>query len=217
MCGRFVRHTKPSVYATLFEVDSVPGGESYNIAPTQPVAAVRMQERHRECVLMRWGLVPSWSKDGRPFINARGETVATKPTFRGPFKRHHYLILADSYYEWKATGGKVKQPYYYHLRDDQPFAFAGLWDQWNGPEGPVETCAVITTDANELAKAVHDRMPVILNADAGRAWLDPEADAADLQMLLRPYAGGDLDAYPVSTRVNSPRNHGPELIQRLAS
>jgi putative SOS response-associated peptidase YedK len=105
--------------------------------------------------------------------------------------------------------------YYYHLRDDQPFAFAGLWDQWNGPEGPVDTCAIITTDANELPKAVHDRMPVILNADTGRAWLDPRADAADLHKLLRPYACGDLDAYPVSTRVNNPRNHGPELIQQL--
>jgi putative SOS response-associated peptidase YedK len=217
MCGRFVRHTKPSVYATLFEVDSVPGGPSYNIAPTQPVAAVRMQDDHRACALLRWGLVPSWSKDGKPFINARGETVATKPTFRGPFKRHRCLILADGYYEWKATGGKVKQPYYYHLRDDKPFAFAGLWDQWNGPEGAVETCGIITTEANELAKAVHDRMPVILNAETGAAWLDPQADAADLQNLLRPYAGGDLDVYPVSTRVNSPRNHGPELIQPLAS
>jgi putative SOS response-associated peptidase YedK len=217
MCGRFVRHTKPSVYATLFEVDSVPGGPSYNIAPTQPVAAVRIQDDHRECALLRWGLVPSWSKDGKPFINARGETVATKPTFRGPFKRRRCLILADGYYEWKATGGKVKQPYYYHLRGDQPFAFAGLWDQWNGPDGPVETCAIITTEANELAKAVHDRMPVILNAEPGAAWLDPRADAADLQNLLRPYAGGDLDAYPVTTRVNSPRNHGPELIQPLAS
>jgi putative SOS response-associated peptidase YedK len=217
MCGRFVRHTKPSVYATLFEVDPVPGGPSYNIAPTQPVAAVRVQDRHRECVLMRWGLVPSWSKDGKPFINARGETVATKPTFRGPFKRRHCLILADGYYEWKPTGGKVKQPYYYHLRDDQAFAFAGLWDQWTGPEGPIETCAIITTEANDLAKAVHDRMPVILNAETGAAWLDPQADTAELQKLLRPYAGGDLDAYPVSTRVNSPRHQGPELIQRLAS
>jgi putative SOS response-associated peptidase YedK len=97
MCGRFVRHTKPSVYATLFEVDSVPGGPSYNIAPTQPVAAVRVQDGHRECALLRWGLVPSWSKDGKPFINARGDTVATKPTFRGPLKRHRCLILADGY------------------------------------------------------------------------------------------------------------------------
>jgi putative SOS response-associated peptidase YedK len=135
MCGRFVRHTKPSVYATLFEVEDVPGRESYNIAPTQPVTAVRMQDDHRECALLRWGLVPSWSKDRKPFINARGETVATTPTFRGPFKRHRCLSLADRYYEWKATGGKVKQPHYYHLRDNQPFAFAGLWDQWNGPEG----------------------------------------------------------------------------------
>jgi putative SOS response-associated peptidase YedK len=217
MCGRFVRHTKASVYATLFGVDSVPDVASYNIAPTQPVAAVRMHDAHRECVLLRWGLVPSWSKDGKPFINARGETVATKPTFRGPFRRHRCLILADGSYEWKATGGKAKQPYYYHLRDDKPFAFAGLWDQWNGPEGPIETCAIITTDANALAKAVHDRMPVILSADTGRAWIDPDADAADLQKLLRPYAGADLDAYPVSTRVNSPRNNGPELIQPLAA
>jgi putative SOS response-associated peptidase YedK len=217
MCGRFVRHTKPSVYATLFEVDSVPGGPSYNIAPTQQVAAVRVQDDDRECVLLRAGLVPSWSKDGKPFINARSDGVATKPTFRTPFKRRRCLILADGHYEWKATGGKVKQPCYFHMRDEQPFAFAGLWDEWKGPDGPIETCAIITTDANELAKTVHDRMPVILNAETGAAWLDPQADAADLRHLLRPYAGGDLDAYPVSTQVNSPRNHGAELILRVAT
>jgi putative SOS response-associated peptidase YedK len=124
--------------------------------------------------------------------------------------------VADGYYEWKATGGKIKQPYYNHIRDDQPFAFAGLWDEWNGREGPVQTCA-ITTDANELAKTVHDRMPVILNAETGAVWLDPKADPVALQKLLQPYAGGDLDGYPVSTQVNSPRNHGPELIRPLAS
>jgi putative SOS response-associated peptidase YedK len=113
---------------------------------------------------------------------------------------------------WKGQS----KPYFYHLRGDQPFAFAGLWDQWSGPDGPVETCGIITTEANALAKAVHDRMPVILNAETGAAWLDPQANAADLQKLLRPYAGSDLDACPLSTRVNSPRNQGPELIQPQA-
>jgi putative SOS response-associated peptidase YedK len=134
MCGRFVRHTKPSVYATLFEVDSVPGSPSYNVAPTQAVAAARVQDGHRECAMLRWGLVPSWSKDGKPFINARGDGVATKPTFRTPFKRRRCLILADGYYEWKATGGKVKQPYYYHLRDDKP-----LHSPACGTSGTVQT------------------------------------------------------------------------------
>jgi putative SOS response-associated peptidase YedK len=157
------------------------------------------------------------SKDGKPFIYPRGETAATKPTFRGPFRRRRCLILANGYYEWKATGGKLKQPYYYHLRDDKPFAFAGLWDQWNGPNGPVEMCAIVTSDVNELAKAVHDRMPVILNAESGAAWLDPQVEPAALQKLLRPYTGGNLEVYPMSTRVNSPRNHGTELIQPLAS
>jgi putative SOS response-associated peptidase YedK len=175
-----------------------------------------MEDDHRACVLLRWGLVPSWSKDGKPFINARGESVATKPTFRAPFRRQRCLILADGYYEWKAAG-KVKQPYFYHLRDDQPFAFAGLWDRWHGPKGVVETCAIITTEANELAKVVHDRMPVILTGDACKAWLDSEAEPAALEGLMRPYSASAMDVYPVSTQVNSVRNNGPELIEQLAS
>jgi putative SOS response-associated peptidase YedK len=113
--------------------------------------------------------------------------------------------------------GQAQAAVLLHLRDDQPFAFAGLWDRWHGPIGVVETCAIITTEANELAKAVHDRMPVILTGDACKAWLDPEADAAALEGLLLPYSAGAMDVYPVSTQVNSVRNNGRELIQRLAS
>jgi putative SOS response-associated peptidase YedK len=114
--------------------------------------------------------------------------------------------------EWKAAG-KIKQPYFYHLRDDQPFAFAGLWDRWHGPKGLVETCTIITTEANELAKEVHDRMPVILTCDACGAWLDPEVEPAALQAMLQPYAVGAMEAFPVSTQVNSVRNNGPQLVQ----
>jgi putative SOS response-associated peptidase YedK len=141
----------------------------------------------REAVLLRWGLVPSWSKDGKALaINARADTVASKPAFRTAFRKRRCLVLADGYYEWK-TEGNAKRPFYFHLRDDQPFAFAGLWERWQGPGDPVETCALITTEANELTRPVHDRMPVMLNAKTAALWLDPDVDDAQvLQELLRP-------------------------------
>jgi putative SOS response-associated peptidase YedK len=217
MCGRFVRHQKPSIYSETFEVESIPAGSSYNIAPTQPVAAVRMQGDHRECVLMRWGLIPFWSKDIKnSFINARAETVLQKPAFRNSAKKRRCLVLADGYYEWK-TEGKAKQPYYFHLRDDRPFAFAGLWDRWQGPNDPIESCTIITTQANDLSRPVHDRMPVMLTPEAGKLWLDPDVeDLTVLQELLKAYPAAEMEGYPVSALVNSPKNNSPECIRRVA-
>jgi putative SOS response-associated peptidase YedK len=218
MCGRFVRHTKPSVYAQMFEVDSVPGEPSYNIAPTQLVAAVRMADDHRECVLLRWGLIPFWAKDKKTsFINARGDTVLQKPAFRASVKKRRCLVLADGYFEWK-TEGKAKQPYYYRRRDEKPFAFAGLWDRWESPEQSIQSCTIITTDANELARPVHDRMPVILTREGCALWLDREVeDNGVLQELLVPYPAEELDAYPVSSLVGNVKNNRPECIERASS
>src|SRR5262245_33906786 len=140
MCGRFVRRQKPEIYAGLFGVDSIPAGPSYNVAPSQDVAAVRMQGEHREAVLLRWGLVPPWSKDGKSIaINARAETVADRPAFRTAFQKRRCLVLADGYYEW-LTEGKTKRPYFFHLKDGQPFAFAGLWEPpWHGADSSAPT------------------------------------------------------------------------------
>jgi putative SOS response-associated peptidase YedK len=215
MCGRFVTHNKPSVYATLFEVDSIPAGPSYNVAPTQPVTAVRMHDDRRECVLLRWGMIPFWAKDKKTsYINARAETVLEKPAFRAALNKRRCLVLADGYYEWR-TEGKVKQPFYFHRRDDQPFAFAGLWDRWKGADEPIESCTIITTEANELSRPIHDRMPVMLTPESSAVWLDPDIeDRQFLQELLKPYPSDALECYPVSPLVNNPRNNSPECIRR---
>jgi putative SOS response-associated peptidase YedK len=217
MCGRFVTHTKPSVYAELFDVESVPGKPNYNVAPTQEVAAVRMRDDHRECVLLKWGLIPFWSKDGKQkFINARADTVIEKPAFRNSLKKRRCLILADGYYEWR-TEGKTKTPYYLHRRDNQPFAFAGLWDCWKGGPDPVESCTIITTDANELSRRIHDRMPVILEPTAWAFWLDPEVEEpAALQDVLKPFPSDAMECYAVNAMVGNVRNNCEACIDRCA-
>jgi putative SOS response-associated peptidase YedK len=194
----------------------------YNIAPTQSVAAVRAtpDAGRRELVPLRWGLIPSWAKDpkvGNRLLNARAETVAETPAFRAAFKRRRCLILADGYYEWTGSKGK-KQPWHFHLHGNRPFAFAGLWEHWRPPEGePVETCTIITTEANELAAKYHDRMPVILHAAEYAHWLDPEQQAADdLKPLLVPYPADELEVAAASPLVNSPKNDRPECLAPVA-
>jgi putative SOS response-associated peptidase YedK len=138
---------------------------NYNVAPTQKILVARELDGKREGVVMRWGLIPSWVKDKKMAqINARADTAAEKPMFRSAFKKRRCLILANGYYEWKTTG-KQKQPFYFRLKDEQPFTFAGLWETWHGDAEPLETCAILTTDANDMAKEVHNRMPVILTGD----------------------------------------------------
>jgi putative SOS response-associated peptidase YedK len=176
-----------------------------------------MNGDNRECVLLRWGLVPSWSKDGKAVaINARSETAAGKPAFRTAFRKRRCLVLADGYYEWKAEG-KMKRPFFFHRRDGQPLAFAGLWESWHGHDGPAETCAILTTDANDLTRAVHDRMPVILTPEAGAVWIDPDVnDPEALQSLLKPFPAEETAFHEVSRLVNNPKNNRPELILRVA-
>jgi putative SOS response-associated peptidase YedK len=139
------------------------------------------------------------------------ETADTKPSFRAAFKRRRCLILADGYYEWKAVG-KMKQPYYHRLQDDRPFAFAGLWEHWEGPDGPVESCTILTTPANKLTLAIHDRMPAMLGREGRAVWLDPAVDPPALKELLQPYPAADMVSYPVSPAVNKAGVESAEFI-----
>src|SRR5947209_13713856 len=170
MCGRFTLRTPKERIKREFQLKVEPFVEArYNIAPTQNVLAVRQSTDGREAVELKWGLIPSWAKDasmGARLINARSETVTEKPSFREAFKRRRVIIPADGIYEWRRAGGS-KQPYFFHMRDDRVFGFAGLWDKWRDEEGEViESCTILTTEANEVFRAVHDRMPVILHPDA---------------------------------------------------
>jgi putative SOS response-associated peptidase YedK len=184
----------------------------YNIAPTQPVAVIRQNPKEpvRELSMMRWGLIPSWSKDSSvaaSMINARSETAATKSAFRESLKSRRCLIPADGFYEW-ARAGKAKQPYCFEINEGELFAFAGIWDRWRDPSGNwVKTCSILTTTPNAVTAAVHDRMPVILESDNNELWLDPGMrDVRAASDLLKPYDARLMRCFPVSTRINHVAN-----------
>jgi len=211
MCGRFTLFEPDQVLAREFGVsDFAQGSPRYNISPSQTVAAVRAASAGagRELALLRWGLIPSWSKDpaiGNRLINARAETAREKPSFRGAFRRHRCLIPANGFYEWQRLE-RGKQPYYVRMRDARVFAFAGLWDRWESPEkGLIETCAILTTSANAVLAPIHDRMPVILPPGKYDRWLDPALkDPDSLAPLLVPFPPEEMLTFPVSPRVNAP-------------
>lgn len=219
MCGRYSFTQLTEAITEKFQVKEVPSlSPRYNIAPTQQVATISInsESSERQLKMLRWGLIPSWAKDvkmGAKLINARAETVAEKPAFRAAFKKRRCLILADGFYEWQTQNGK-KQPFYFRLENGEPFAFAGLWEHWDKGEGePIETCTILTTEANELMRSIHDRMPVILDSKNYEQWLDPEAKKIELlQSFLQAYPSEEMTAYPVSTKVNSPKNDRPECI-----
>jgi putative SOS response-associated peptidase YedK len=219
MCGRYTLHQSAQALAKTFGIEEVPDLKpQYNIAPTQMVATIlhKPESDRRELRQLRWGLIPSWAKDpgiGAKMINARSETVAEKPSFRSAFKRRRCLVIADGFYEWQRQE-KKKQPFYFRFEDAQPFGFAGLWEQWQSPEGEeISTCTILTTNANELMLSVHDRMPVILHPEDYDLWLNPQFSASDtLKQLLQPYSPEAMTAYPVSTVVNSPQNNHPDCI-----
>jgi putative SOS response-associated peptidase YedK len=219
MCGRYTLSTPAGRLAEEFQLDStVEIPPSYNVAPTQQVAAVLEDEGGRRLEMLRWGLVPSWADDpeiGVRMINARSETAPEKPSFRRAFRGRRCLIPADGFYEWKREDGG-KQPYYFRMQDGRPFAFAGLWESWEKGDGDLRTCAILTTRASSVLQGIHDRMPVILPRDAYNAWLDPDADREELGELMIPYPGADLETYPVSRFVNSPRNNDERCIEPAA-
>ena len=219
MCGRFTLTVDPAELQDTFSNYTFPEkfAPRFNIAPSQPVLAIPNDDKFRADFFI-WGLIPMWAKDpsiGSRLINARGETLAEKPSFRGGYKHKRCLILADGFYEWKAFGGKKsKTPYFIHMKDRQPFAMAGLWDSWEGSDGSsIKTCTIITTQPNELMSLIHDRMPVILHPRDYAKWLEPAAQAPDnLQPLIKPFPADAMSAYPVSTLVNKPANDMPELV-----
>jgi len=208
----------------------------YNIAPTQDILAVRVepQSGEREAAMLRWGLTPSWSKEpqgGPPMINARGETIAEKPSFRTAVRRRRCLIPADGFYEWKKNeASNKKQPYYIHYRDNRPFALAGLWESWSArgaaakdaaaKDSPsagaltIESCTIVTTSASKALASLHDRMPVILEPNDYQLWLDPKVqDPAAIQQLVAPNDDAAIIAEPVSTHVNRVANNDPQCIE----
>ena len=209
----------------LFEIQDPPIPARYNIAPSQPVAALRMPDgtTHRQVSMLRWGLIPSWAKDrsiGNKLINARAETVHEKPSFRSAFQHRRCLVLADGYYEWKKLGTSAKkQPYYIKMLDDRPFALAGLYETWQESDGSrLDTCTIITTTANERTCEIHPRMPVILEARDYDQWLDTATfDVECLKNILQPFRSEAMTAYPIDTIVNSPRNDSPDCIVPLAA
>ena len=220
MCGRFSLGTPATSLVAQFNLFGVPAwAPRYNIAPTQqaPTVVKAASQLARQFKMHRWGLIPPWAKDpgiGSQLINARAETVAIKPAFRKAFRERRCLILADGFFEWQRRG-LHKQPFHIRMRDGRPFAFAGLWEYWEGPEGPgIDSCTILTTTANELVGALHDRMPVILAPQDYDLWLDPGIREAErLQSLLHAYPSEEMAAYPVSTRVNNPANDSPECVE----
>ena len=222
MCGRYTLRATVETLGRLFDVPDLPKIQPrYNIAPTQSVPVIVQEAEHeqRAIRMMHWGLIPSWSKDRKManrLINARSETIATKPSFRSAFRRRRCLLPADGFYEWRHQP-QCKQAYFIGIDDDVPFAFAGLWALWKGPDGkPVESCTILTIGANELLRNLHDRMPVILDPRSYVAWLDPAMQEADrLLPLLQPYPAQKMAFYPVSEVVNSPRYDGPRCVERV--
>ena len=220
MCGRYTLRTPVDTLAERFEIDDTPSSTaaSYNVAPTQGVATVLVEDGKSKLEMLHWGLIPSWADDpsiGNKMINARAETVAEKPSFRKAFRNHRCLVLTDGFYEWQKTGNG-KQPYYIRMEDGSPFAFAGLWESWqNGRE--IRSATIITTEANDVVAPIHNRMPVILHPEDYDLWLDPDFDEKEpLTTLLKPYPAEMMEAHPVSRRVNSPSNNEPSIIESVA-
>jgi putative SOS response-associated peptidase YedK len=223
MCGRYVSATPADQLADYFGARLTAEqllDPEYNVAPTRSVWTVFDDGQSRRLDVARWGLVPFWAKDlsiGNRMINARAETVAEKNAFKKAFRRQRCIIPADGFFEWTTRPGqRHKQPWYIHRPDGEPFAFAGLWETWRGPDrdaDPVRTCTILTGDANEKMAAIHDRMPVMLPPDSWQTWLDPGVDDTEvLGKLLVPAPPELITFHPVSTEVNNARNHGEHLI-----
>jgi putative SOS response-associated peptidase YedK len=221
MCGRYTLHTDLERLIEQFELfRAAEIKPRYNISPSQMVPVIRPTDQGRELALLRWGLVPHWAKEektGYSMINARAETVTEKPAFRSAFRRRRCLIPADGFYEWKKLE-RAKQPFHIRMRGGEPFAFAGLWEHWQGGEGKtIESCSIIVTTANDLMRPIHDRMPAILDRENYGTWLDPDfTDAERLKALLAPYPSERMESYPVSAAVNSPKNEVAGCVEQVS-
>jgi putative SOS response-associated peptidase YedK len=227
MCGRFTLRSIDRLKEKLKtlnwqEVSRLPLlSPRYNIAPSQDLLTITHSENEPAFEVMIWGLIPSWSREPAGLINARAENLEEKPSFSESFTRRRCLIPADGFYEWQRKG-KTRQPYYFQMKDEAPFAFAGLWDRWRDPNdefssaaqsATITSCSIITTTPNELLATIHDRMPVILAPDDYDRWLREDARPAELQELLAPFPAGEMKSFPVSPQVNHPAAEGPQLVE----
>ena len=210
MCGRFTLRSIDRIRLALgdrINLEYIP--PRYNIAPSQTVVTV-IDDHVEELV---WGLIPNWSKEPKAIINARAETLEDRASFSDSFEKRRCLIIADGFYEWRRVG-KARQAFYFQKKDESSFAFAGIWDRWRNGELWVRTCAIVTTDANELLAPVHDRMPVMLREESYEKWLDSKVSMVELKKLLQPYASDEMKSYPVSSRVNYADIDDEDLIKR---
>ena len=219
MCGRFaLKSPLPDIVAMFNLICQESPPPRYNIAPGQPVWAICQQAGKPEVAPLLWGLVPEWAKDpaiGNRMINARAEGVAQKPAFRDAYRYRRCVIPADGFYEWGKTA-RGKQPYFIHRQDNRPLWLAGLWEHWqDAPGNELETCTIITTSANELVGKLHDRMPVILELEESKTWLNESTAKETMAQLLRPAAKGLLQMYPVSPQVNRVGNDSPSCIAKV--
>lgn len=216
MCGRFTLKN-PQAVKEAFQLAAMPAlAPRYNIAPSQDIAIIRFTAAGRQLDFARWGLIPAWAKDekgGYATINARAETVDTKPTYRTPFKRQRCIIPADAFYEWHTEGG-IKTPHHIGRKDSALFALAGLWDRWQGPQGEILSCSIIVTEANQFMRRLHERMPVILAPQDYARWLDPNnQDIAKLKHLLAPAPEDGLTEWPGSRRLHNPQHEGADCAE----
>lgn len=220
MCGRFTLRAPMRAIADAFAVDDVPLLEAhYNVAPTQNIAAVRVNadSHRRQLVMLHWGLVPFWAESpaiGNRMINARAETLASKAAFREAFRQRRCIVVADGFFEWRKER-RGKQPYHIVPKGEMLFGFAGLWERWKHNEQTLESCTIVTTEANELIQSLHDRMPAILAPEDYARWLERnERDPAKLQPLLRPFPADEMELYPVNPIVNNVKHDDPKCIER---
>jgi putative SOS response-associated peptidase YedK len=215
MCGRYTLRSRGSAKFYGVAVSELPLLiPRYNIAPSQDVTVIIERGAERELALFQWGLIPSWSKEPKGSINARAETLEEKPSFSESFQRRRCLIPADGFFEWERRG-RSRQPYYFQMKDESPFAFAGIWDKWQRNGLSITSCAIITTTPNELLATIHDRMPVILNSDAHERWLRGDAQLAELKEILVPFPGSEMKSFPVSSRVNYAENDEAQLVEPI--
>ena len=220
MCGRFAFFVKGQFGYESLQLPEPPRFERYNIAPFQEILAIRTapEAGRSEWVMLRWGLVPFWSKEPggkRPLINARAEGIEAKPTFRSPVRHRRCIVLASGFYEWRREGSR-KQPFFVRPAAAEVFALAGIWDHWEGKQGLViESVAIITTSANELMQPIHGRMPVILEEEDVAEWIEPETKLEKALAMLKPCSSARMVVYPVSSLVNNARHDGPECVAKV--
>ena len=216
MCGRFTLKTPERIkFEALNTYDPDDLVPRYNIAPSQNVLTILERTSEREATFLRWGLIPFWSKEPKGFINARSETIEQKAAFNESFQRRRCLIPADGFYEWERNG-KISQPYYFQMKDQAPFAFAGIWDRWKSEDSWITSCAIVTTSANKLLAPIHHRMPVIISPESYDLWLadDPRFPFKD---LLAPFPASEMISQTVSHDVNDVKVDEPHLVDRVDS